>query len=165
MALDIKELYPQSGKFLRKIRMVNLYDNKVGRRQLWEGPTNSVRWVIQDIPWNLVIRGRVLIAGDMNAHSPMWNPRCHQRQYAGPLEELIERYELLVNNDIDVPTRLASRGVSIIDLALISLDLGLLRVWEIPEEYPSLSDHELILLEWENIDLGCHENQQSTMTG
>ncbi len=78
MALDIKELHPQSGKFLRKTRIVNLYDNKVGRGQLWEGPTNSVRRVIQDIPWNLVIRGRVLIAGDINAHSPIWNPRCHQ---------------------------------------------------------------------------------------
>ena len=76
----------------------------------------------------MVIRGQVLIAGDMNAHSPMWNLCCHQRQNAGPLEELIERYELLVNNDTDVPIQLASRGVSIIDLALTSPDLGLLRV-------------------------------------
>ncbi len=147
MALDIKEPHPKSGKFLRKTRIVNLYDNKVGRGQLWEGLTNSIRRVIQDIPWNLVIRGRVLIVGDMNAHSPMWNPRYHQRQNAGPLEELIETYELLVNNNTDFPTRPASRGVFIIDLALTSSDLGLLRVWEIPEEYPSLSDHELILLE------------------
>lgn len=95
----------------------------------------------------------------------MWNPRCHQQQNASPLEELIERYELLLNNDTDFPTRPASRGVSIIDLALTSPDLGLLRVWEIPEEYPSLSDHEFILLEWEDIGLGCHENQQLAMTG
>ena len=31
----------------------------------------------------------------MNAHSPMWNPHCRQKQNAGPLEELIETYQLL----------------------------------------------------------------------
>lgn len=126
MVLDIKELHPQSGKSLRKTRVVNLYDNKVGRGQLWEGSTTSVRRVIQDISWRAFIRGRVLIVGDMNAHSPIWNPRCYQKQNAGPLEELIETYKHLVNNDTDFPTRLASRGVSIIDLALITPDLGLL---------------------------------------
>lgn len=95
----------------------------------------------------------------------MWNPRCHQKQNAGPLEELIETYELLVNNDTDFPTRPASRGVSIIDLALITPDLGLLRVCEIPEEYSSLSDHKLILLELENMGLECQENQQLAMSG
>ena len=66
------------------------------------------------------------------------------------MEELIETHEILVNNDTDFPTRPGSREISIIDLALTSPDLGLLRVWEIPEEYPSLSDHELIVLEWED---------------
>ena len=50
----------------------------------------------------------------------------------------------MVDNDTDFPTRPASRGISIIDLALTSPALGPLRVWEIPEEYPSFSDHELI---------------------
>lgn len=31
---DIKKLYPQSGKFLHKTKVINLYDNKVGREQL-----------------------------------------------------------------------------------------------------------------------------------
>ncbi len=88
----------------------------------------------------------------MNAHSPIWNPHCHQKQNAGPLEELIETYKLLVNNNTDFPTRPGSQGRSIIDLALTSPSLGLLRIWEIPEEYPSLSDHELILLEWKDME-------------
>ena len=89
----------------------------------------------------------MLIVGDMNANSSIWNPHCRQKQNAGPLEELIEKYKLLVNNDTDFPTQTESRRISIIDLALTSPGLGLLQVWEIPEEYPSLSDHELILLE------------------
>ena len=64
-----------------------------------------------DIPWRSVIKGRVLILGDMNAHSTMWNHHCRHRQNAGPLEEFIERYELLVNSNTDFPTRPESRGV------------------------------------------------------
>ena len=32
--LDIKELHPLTRKVLRKIRVINLYDNKVGRKQV-----------------------------------------------------------------------------------------------------------------------------------
>ena len=101
----------------------------------------------------------------MNAHSLMWNPHFRQKQNVGPLEEVIETYELLINNDTDFPTRPGSRGVSIIDLALTSPDLSLLRVWEIPEEYPSLSDHELIMLEWEDLGMKNPEDPQLAMSG
>ena len=101
----------------------------------------------------------------MNAYSPLWNPHCYQRQNADPLEELIETYKLLVNNNTDFPTWQGSRGRSIIDLALTSPGLGLLRVWEIPEEYPSLSDHELILLEWKDMERRSSEIQQPAMKG
>ena len=92
MIFDVKELHTQSGKCLRKTRVVNLYDNlKVGKGQQWEGPSPGIRRAIQDIAWRLIIKGRVLIIGDMNAHSSMWNPHCRQKQNAGPLEEFIEK--------------------------------------------------------------------------
>ena len=128
LCLDIIKFDPQSGKRLRKTRVVHLYDNKVGKGQPWEGSCPTLRRAIQDICWGSVIWGRVLIVGDMNAHCPIWNPHCSQRQNAGPLEELIETYELLVNNNTDFPTRPGSRGISIIDLALTNPDLGLLWV-------------------------------------
>ena len=165
LVLDIKELHPRSGKALRKTRVVNLYNNKVSRGQLWERSSPTVRRAMEDISWRQVIRGRVLILGDMNAHSTMWNPHCLQKQNAGPLENLIEKYELIVNNDTDFPTRPSSRGFSIIDLALTNSELGLLRVWEIPEEYPSLSDHELIIMEWEDIKIQDNGKKQATMSG
>ena len=154
-----------SGKILRKTRVVNLYDNKVGRGQVWQRSSPIVRRAIQDISWRYIMRGRVLIIGDMNAHSPIWNPHCQQNINAGPIEELIESYELIVNNNTDFPTRPSSPKISIIDLALTSLDLGPLRIWEIPEEYPSLSDHQLILIEWEDKNTQGQENSQATMTG
>lgn len=45
-----------------------------------------VHRVIQDILWNLIIRGRVQILGDINKYSPIWNPQCYYKQNAGPLE-------------------------------------------------------------------------------
>ena len=122
--LDVKEFHPLSGKVLRRTRIVNLYDNKVGRGQVWEGSSPTVQRAIQDVSWRHIIRGRVLILGDMNAHSTMWNPHCHQKQNTGPLEDLIERYDLMVNNNTDYPTRPSSRGFSIIDLALTNSELG-----------------------------------------
>ncbi len=103
--------------------------------------------------------------GDMNAHSSLWNPRYRQNVNAGPLEEFIESYELIVNNNTDFSTRPSSPGISIIDLALTSPDLDPLRVWEIPEEYPSLSNHELILIEWEGIDTQSLGNTQAAISG
>ncbi len=103
-------------------------------------PTSYSRYLLE-----IDYYSRVLIVGDMNMHSPIWNPYCHQRQNAGLLEEPIEIYELFVNNNTDFPTRPESRGRSIIDLALTSPGLGLLHIWEIPEVYPILSNHELIL--------------------
>lgn len=163
--LDIKELHSLTRKVLRRTRVVNLYDNQVGRGQVWEGSSPRLRRAIQDISWKQIIKGRVLIVGDVNAHSSMWNPHCRQKVNARPLEELVKSYELIVNNNTDFPTRPSSPGISIIDLALTSPGLGPLRVWEIPEEYPSLSDHELILMEWEDIDTPGQGNAQAAMTG
>lgn len=78
---------------------------------------------------------------------------------------LIKTYELFINNDPDYATRPSSGGISIIDLALTSPELGPLRVWEIPEEYPSLSDHELILLEWDEMEEEKLGSQQGSSTG
>lgn len=95
----------------------------------------------------------------------LWNLHCWQKVNAVPLEELIEKYELIVNNNTDFLTRPSSSGISIINLALTSPDLGPLQVWEIPEEYPSLSDHELILLKWEDLDSTDQNNSPVAVIG
>lgn len=94
-----------------------------------------------------------------------WNSHCNRRQNAGPLEELIDTYELIVNNDTDRPTQPASQGISIIDPALTTENLGPLTLWEIPEEYPSLSDHELILLQWEDLSSDANNPSAAVSTG
>ena len=93
----------------------------------------------------------------MNVYSPSWNLHCRQRQNAGPLEEPIKTNDLFVNNNTDFPTRPGSQEFSIIDLALTNPNLGILRVWEILVEYSSLSDHNLIFLEWEDLEIRSQE--------
>ena len=73
------------------------------------------------------------MAGDINAHSPVWNPHCRRRQNAATLEDLIEQFWLLVNNKPGRATQPLSREVSVIDLALSSAQIGPLTLWEIPE--------------------------------
>ena len=87
-----------------------------------------------------------MIAGDINAHSPVWNSYYHQKQNASILEEMIDEYNLLVNNKPGRSTWPISQGTLVIDLALSTAELGPLTFWEILEEYLALSDHKLILL-------------------
>ena len=126
--LDIKELNPVFAEYSRKTRVVNFYNNKICNGCVWQGSSTTIRRAIQDISWRHVIEEQVLIIGDMKAHSAMWNPHCHQNVHDGPLEELIESYEIIVNNNTDFSTRLSSPGILIIDLALTSPDLSLLQV-------------------------------------
>ena len=134
MLLEIRELDPRSKRPGRKTRVVNVYDNRVGRGCTWDGGIHRIRRALEDINWEPVIRGRVLIAGDINAHSPVWNPHCHRKQNASVLEELIDHFGLLINNEPGRSTRPISQGISVIDLALSTAELGPLTLWEIPEE-------------------------------
>ena len=142
-----------------------MYDNRVGRGCTWDGGIPRIRRALEDINWEPVIRGRVLIAGDINAHSFVWNPHCHRKQNASVLEELIDQFGLLINNEPGRSTRPISQGISVIDLALSTSELGPLTLWEIPEDYPALSNHELILLRWEDVDVSLSQPNISRATG
>ncbi len=82
MLLEIRELEQQSKTPGRKTRVVNIYDNRVGNGCTWNGGISHTIRALEDIKWELIIRGRVLMAGDINAHSPLWNPHYHRRQNA-----------------------------------------------------------------------------------
>jgi hypothetical protein len=57
---------------------------------------------------------------------PVWDPWVAGRQNAGPVERLIERHELIVNNNDCQPTRLRKNCRSIIDLTLSTRKIGAL---------------------------------------
>ena len=49
LVLDIKELYPKTRKPIRKIRVVNMYDNCIGQECTWQGHTAVAQRAIQNI--------------------------------------------------------------------------------------------------------------------
>lgn len=67
--------------------------------------------------WGLIIENRTILLGDFNAHSPYWNSACQHRHGVDGLEAIIDKYELMVNNDVTVVARPRQPpGLSIIDL-------------------------------------------------
>ena len=90
----------------------------------------------------------------------IWNPRAHTRANAGPLEAIIETYNLHINNDPDVSTRPKNLpGNSIIDLAISTPELGPLPVWYIDTVHTTPLDYKLIVMEWD----GLLESPQETL--
>lgn len=71
MVLEIHEIDLRSKG--RKTRIINVYDNKIGRGCTWVGGNQQVRRALEDVNWDRILHlhGRVLFAGDMNTHSPL----------------------------------------------------------------------------------------------
>jgi hypothetical protein len=70
------------------------------------------------------------------------------RQNAGRTEQLIERHELMINNNDYQPTRRGKICLSIIDLTLSTRRVAPLATWEIDEDLVTTSDHEVIVFSW-----------------
>jgi ribonuclease HI len=153
LALDIWEL--DGGplrKQVRRTRIINCYDNWIGRGCVWQGDVVQRRRALEDVNWESMLQGRAILMGDFNAHSPLWNPQARTRSNAAPLEALIRQHGLQIENDPELPTRpKSSPGISIIDLTLTTREMGALTSWAIHTEHSTGSDHELILLEWPDV--------------
>lgn len=106
-----------------------------------------------------------MIAGDINAHSLLWNPHYYERQNTSVLKELIDYYGFFLNNEPGRSTQPLSHRSLVIDLALSTTAFGSLTLWKIPEEYLALSDYELILLRWEDIDLSLSQPNTGRASG
>jgi hypothetical protein len=145
----------------RRTRVVNCYDNQLGPSFTYTGTSRRTRRALEDIGWGQIIRGRCLILGDFNAHSPIWNAHAVERKDAGPLERLIDDHDLIVNNDPDEPIRpykpraMGDQGVPkilIIDLIISNQALGPLMACEIETEASIMLDHVMIWALWEPLE-------------
>ena len=106
-ALEVK---PPSGP---SIIIVNIYD-----RKLYGG---SGERLAQRANWEAIARhNQVVIAGDMNVHSQMWNGRATSRRNASFWENLITDHSLVVWNSEEA-TRVGGDNHSIIDFTLTVL--------------------------------------------
>ena len=161
----------------RRTRVLNCYDSWLGASHTYVGTSQHNRRALTDVNWDPILRGRCLILGDFNAHSPAWNALNSTRKDAEPLERLIDRYSLFINNELDAPTRPyktrvsqgAIRGekepsTSIIDLTISNEALGPLDSWEIGQPGLTTSDHLVIWASWEPLEEESNP-QEATVTG
>ena len=166
LAIDVWELHPQSKQKRRKTRLINCYDNRIGLNTTYHGEIDSNRRAIEDINWEPLIQGRTILLGDFNAHSPEWNPLITLRIEAGPLEQIIKDFDLILNNEPGAITRPNARNnKSIIDLIFTTIQIGLLDSWLIEEDLSTPSDHELIVFSWLDLNLNQSENRNQEITG
>jgi len=128
-------------------RIVDMYDQK--DTQSRERPARKLGW--QRIIW----QGCTMLAGDFNAHSKRWDPRCTEPRDDVFWEDIIEENGLEIGND-DRATHYWKTGdleaKSVIGLTLVNQPIG---KWTIlAENHATGSDHEVI--EWE-VDVDTQE--------
>jgi endonuclease/exonuclease/phosphatase family metal-dependent hydrolase len=128
-------------------RIVNIYDQK--DTQSRERPARKLRWQ------RIIRQGCTVLAGDLNAHSKRWDPRCTEQRDAVFLEDILDENGLEIGND-DRATHYWKRedleGKSIIDLTLPNRPIGKCTI--LAEHHATGSDHEVI--EWE-VDVETQE--------
>jgi hypothetical protein len=75
---------------VRRTRLVNVYN---------QARVEGGGYTIDHVDLSRLIVSRTILAGDFNARSPEWDPWVAVRQNAGTVERLIERHELILNNN------------------------------------------------------------------
>ena len=124
---------------VRSTRLINIYN---------KARVEGGGYTIDHIDWSRLIIGRTILAGDFNARSPAWDPWVSGRRNAGTTERLIERHDLIINNNDHQPTRWGKNCKSIIDLTLSTRQVGALTAWEVDSDLATTSDHEVIIFAW-----------------
>jgi len=115
--------------------IANVYDRHKGSETI--RPAQAERW------GEIARHERVIIAGDMNAHSKLWNPQTTRPRNHSFWEKLIREEELFVWNTEEA-TRIGAGAEihSIIDLTLASPNMEL--DWSLLRNDATGLDHELI---------------------
>jgi len=143
---EVKDLARESGNHVQVVEVTlpggdaiviaNTYDQHEGSEA--NRPAQRAAWT------EIARHQRVIIAGDMNAHSKVWNPRATRNRNHAFWEQLIEEEDLFVWNTEEA-TRMGpgAENHSIIDLTLSSPNIEL--NWCLLREKATGSNHELIV--------------------
>lgn len=76
------------------------------------------------------MEGKVILLKDFNDHSLEWNLHCGERRDTAGLKTLIERHDLILNNEPGKVTRLTHWTTTAINnLKFTTTDIGELDSW------------------------------------
>lgn len=116
----------------------NIYNEHEGTTNLYTIPRTLINTPIPD---------RCIIAGDMNAHHPLWNSAVRSPKRAQELVSLMEENNLVLLNKMDKPTYhfRTGKGTSVLDLCFVTPCLEDVAVnWAVDKNACTGSDHETI---------------------
>jgi len=146
--IQVVEVTPPSGE---AIIIANVYDRHAGSEN--NRPAQQAAW------GEIARHQRVIVAGDMNAHSKMWNPSTTRPRNNAFWERLIQEYDLVVwNSEEETRMGAGAKIHSIIDLTLSSPKVAL--NWSMGPA--TGSEHEL--LQWEVLGAASLGDATSTAT-
>lgn len=137
--LDVWERH--KGQKTQRTRLVNVYDQRIRPEQ------GAAFRAISKLSWSHIITRRTILAGDFNARSPRWDPYTRRPTNCNELLELIEKFQLILNNT-EEPTREENESRSVIDLTFSTPEIGLLDHWAVDLNNPTTSDHKIIYFSW-----------------
>lgn len=139
---------------VRSTRLINIYN---------KARVEAGGYTIDHIDLSRLIMGTTILTGDFNARSPTWDPWMAGRRNVGTTEQLIERNDLIINNNDHQPTGWGKNCRSIIDLTLSTRQVGALTAWDLDSDRATTSDHEVIVFAWTQLrDTAATEEATAT---
>lgn len=107
---------------------------------------NTRRRALVDTNSGSIIKGRMVLLRNFNAHSPDSNIHYGKRRDMTELERLLDTHDLILNNEPGKAKRLTlKKPTSIIYLIFTTPKIGALETLIIDEEISMLSGHEVIV--------------------
>ena len=120
MILDIRDFDQKIRILIRRIRVINIYDQVIGRKYTYLKVYIRKRRVIKDISQDKIIIKRIIFISDFNAHSLKQNFIYENLIEARLLEALLTKFNLIIINEKGMLIKRLLKKIFIIDLAIIA---------------------------------------------
>ena len=123
MILDIKDLDQKTRIPIKRIRIINIYDQVINRKYTYLKTYIRKRRTIKDINQNRIIIKRIIFISDFNAYNLKQKSTYENLIKTRPLEALLTKFNLIIINEEGILIKRLSEKIFIIDLAIIALNI------------------------------------------
>ena len=166
MILNIRDLNQKIRLPLRRIKIVNVYDQVIGREYIYLEAYTRRRRAIKDVSQNKIIIERIIFIEDFNTHSSKQNLIYEKLIEVKILEALLTKFNLVIVNEEGVPTRRLLKKISIINLVVTSPSIrDIITQYILKREFLSMLDYELIIVSWSDLAENLARQNNSRITG
>ena len=120
IVLNIGDFNQKTRIPIRRIKVINIYNQIIGREYTQLGAYLRKRRAMEDISQNKIIIERTIFISDFNAHNSKQNSIYENSIKARSLEALLTKFSLIIINEEGVLIKRLLEKIFIIDLTIIS---------------------------------------------